>query len=103
MIVQIASRSDSVTDDERRYAWRLSERFGRYFAAIGEVKWTLSAERQLRTASCNLYGKSGFYHAEAGRRTFRESINLVFRKIVEQRKRRKSIARQRAVKAGRAE
>jgi ribosome-associated translation inhibitor RaiA len=92
--IQTISRNNAAGSNDQRYAQWLSESFSRYFRTILQVHWTLSAQGERCVAACHLHAKSGIYHAVATSKNFRKSLDLVFERILKQRRRRKGISLQ---------
>ena len=70
-----------------------SETLTKYFDGRISVTWTISAEKQLKTAHCHLLGNSMDYFGEGSTEDFKASVDVALDKIEKQVRKHKEIVK----------
>jgi ribosomal subunit interface protein len=80
-------RDLSVSPAVRERVEELSAELNRFFHELRRVSWNLRLDAGTVRASCSLVARSGEYRAHASHATARDAVNLVYDKLVTQRRR----------------
>lgn len=101
MNVVVSFRNFDPSGKEKSFVQENSKQFEEYFNNIVSIEWDLYSQRMNKVARCRLHSASGYYRAEASSKDCAQSINLVFKKLTKQRRRKKKM-RKSAMRRSRA-
>jgi ribosome-associated translation inhibitor RaiA len=93
MLITISFHDAQGTPGLRRYAQALSQQLAKVFKQVLSVEWHLSTERHLCLVRLQVHARSGFYRATGEGKAFRAALDQAAEKLMDQRRRRKDIAR----------
>ena len=89
MIVTASTQKLELEDEEKAYIDSISHKLTDRFLHIFSLRWKLTSEKSNIVVKCLIHSQSGYFHAERAAEKLKYAVDLVFEKILSQRKRKK--------------
>jgi len=90
MNLTIVFRNRQASERVKVRAEELAERLTRYFRGLEYVEWDVSRDGNESTVKCRAHSRSGYYRAQARAGSAAAALDLVFDKLVKERRRNKA-------------
>ena len=89
MIITASTQKLELKDEEKAYIDSISYKPTERFLHIFSLRWKLTSEKSSIIVKCLVHSQSGYFHARATAGKLKYAIDLVFEKIINQRKRKR--------------
>jgi ribosome-associated translation inhibitor RaiA len=89
MIITAATQKLELEDEEKAYIDFISHKLTDRFLLVYSLRWRLTLEKSNIVVKCLVHSQSGYYQARATADTLQYAVNLVFEKIIVQRKKKR--------------
>jgi ribosome-associated translation inhibitor RaiA len=89
MIITASTHRIELEDEEKAYIDSISNKLTERFLHIFSLRWKLTSEKSNIIVKCLVHSKSGYYHARATADKLKYAVDLVFDKILNQRKKKR--------------
>jgi ribosome-associated translation inhibitor RaiA len=89
MIITASTQKLKLKDEEKAYIDSISNRLTERFLHIFSLRWKLTSEKSNIIVKCLIHSQSGYFHARATAGKLKYAVDLVFEKILSQRKKKR--------------
>jgi ribosome-associated translation inhibitor RaiA len=89
MIITASTQNLKLEDEEKAYLDSTSRKLTDRFLHILSLQWKLTSEKSNIIVKCLVHSQSGYFHARATANKLKNAVNLVFDKILNQRKKKR--------------
>jgi len=89
MIITASTQKLELEDEEKAYIDSISHKLTDRFLHIFSLRWKLTSEKSNIVVKCLVHSQSGYFHARATANKLKDAVNLVFDKILNQRKKKR--------------
>ena len=86
MIITASTQRIELEDEEKAYIDSISRKLTDRFLHIFSLRWKLTSEKSNIIVKCLVHSQSGYYQAQATADKLKYAVNLVYEKILNQRK-----------------
>ena len=89
MIITASTQRLELKDDDKAYIDSISDKLTERFLHVYSLRWILTSEKSNIVVKCLVHSQSGYFHARAAADKLKYAIDLVFEKILNQRKKKR--------------
>jgi ribosome-associated translation inhibitor RaiA len=89
MIITTSTQRIELEDEEKAYIDSISHKLSDRFLHIFSLRWKLTSEKSNVIVKCLAHSQSGYFQAQATADKLKYAVNLVFDKILNQRKKKR--------------
>ncbi len=89
MIITASTQKLELEDEEKAYIDSVSHKLSDRFLQVFSLRWKLTSEKSNISVKCLVHSQSGYFHARATANKLKDAVNLVFDKILNQRKKKR--------------
>jgi ribosome-associated translation inhibitor RaiA len=89
MIITASTQRIELEDEEKAYIYSISQKLSDRFLHVFSLRWKLTSEKSKIIVKCLIHSQSGYFQAQATADKLKYAVNLVFDKILNQRKKKR--------------
>jgi ribosome-associated translation inhibitor RaiA len=89
MIITASTQRIELEDEEKAYIDSISHKLSDRFLHVFSLRWKLTSEKSKIIVKCLIHSQSGYFQAQATADKLKYAVNLVFDKILNQRKKKR--------------
>ncbi len=90
MIITTSTQRIELEDEEKTYIDSISHRLSERFQHVFSLRWKLTSEKSNIIVKCLAHSQSGYFQAQATADKLKFAVDLVFDKIITQRKKKRN-------------